>query len=154
MLLFLVLALVVAPIVEIAVFIQVGGWVGYGPAILLLILVSILGVWVVKHQGTSVLRRMRAELAAGRVPAAELIDGALILVAGLLLLLPGFVSDVVALVLLIPIVRLFPRTWVQRRAAVRVASQVGGAGATVVVRSRERRRPDDPPPRPPEALGP
>jgi UPF0716 protein FxsA len=152
-LLFLVLFLIVAPIIEIAVFIQVGDWVGFGPAILLLILVSIVGVWVVKHQGTGVLRRMRTEIQAGRVPTAELIDGVLILAAGLLLLLPGFVSDILALLLLVPIVRHVPNTWVRKRAAVRVASRVGTAGATVVVRSRERRTPPEPP-RPPDALGP
>lgn len=153
MLLFLVLFLIVAPIVEIAVFVQVGEWVGYGPAILLLILVSVLGVWLVKHQGTGVLRRMRSELQAGRVPTAELIDGVLILAAGALLLLPGFVSDVLALVLLVPIVRHVPNAWIRKRAAVRVASGAGTVGATVIVRSRERRAPHDPP-RPPDALGP
>lgn len=153
MLLFLVLFLIVAPIIEIVVFVQVGEWIGYGPTILLLILVSISGVWLVKHQGTGVLRRMRAELQAGRVPTAEIIDGVLILAAGLLLLLPGFVSDVLALLLLVPIVRHVPNSWVRRRAAVRVASRAGTVGATVVVRSRERRASQDPP-RPPEALGP
>jgi UPF0716 protein FxsA len=154
-LLFVVLAFVVAPIVEIGVFIQVGDWIGYGPALLLLLLVSIAGIWVVKHQGTGVLRRMRAELAAGRVPTLEIIDGVLILAAGLLLILPGFVSDVVGLLLLVPVVRHVPGGWVRRRAAVRVATGVGTVGGTVIVRSRERRRSNEPgePPAPPPALG-
>jgi len=150
-LLFLVLTFVVAPIIEIVVFIQVGSWIGYGPAVLLLLAMSVTGLWLVKRQGVGVLRRTRAQLGAGQVPAAELIDGVLLLLAGVLLLVPGFVSAVVGLLLLVPVVRKLPNRWVRRRAAVRVATQAGNLGGTVVVRSRERRRGDDQ--SPPRALG-
>jgi UPF0716 protein FxsA len=154
-LLFLVLAFVVAPIVEIGVFIAVGQWIGFGPALAVLLAVAVIGVWVVKRQGTGVLRRAQAELSAGRVPTFELVDGSLLLAAGVLLVLPGFVSDVVGLVLLVPPVRHVPSRWVRRRAAVRVAHQVGSVGTAVVVRSRERRGSGDgvPPGGVPPALG-
>jgi UPF0716 protein FxsA len=121
--------------------------------VLLLIAISVVGLWVVKRQGTGVLRRARAQLAAGQVPAIELIDGVLLLLAGVLLLVPGFVSAVVGLLLLIPVVRTVPSLWVRRRAAVRVATRAGNLGGTVIVRSRERRPRDDGPPPPPPALG-
>lgn len=150
MLLFLVLTFVVAPIIEIFVFIQVGDRLGYGLAVLLLLAISVAGLWLVKRQGTGVLRRARAQLSAGQVPAAELVDGVLLLLAGVLLLVPGFVSAVVGLLLLVPVVRVLPNRLVRRRAAVRVATRAGTLGGTVVVRSRERRRGDEQPPRPPE----
>jgi UPF0716 protein FxsA len=137
--LFLVMALVVAPLVELGVFVEVGRWIGYWPALGILIGVSVLGVWIVKRQGTGVLRRMRAQLAAGQVPTLELIDGVLLLAAGVLLILPGFVSDLVGLVLLVPVARRVPGGWIRRRAVVRVATGVGTVGGAIAVRSRERR---------------
>jgi UPF0716 protein FxsA len=86
---FVLLALlVVVPIAEIAVMVKVADWIGTGQMIALLLSISIVGAWIVKRQGTGTLRRIRAELDAGRVPGAHLVDGGLLLLAGLLLLLP------------------------------------------------------------------
>jgi UPF0716 protein FxsA len=101
----LVALFIVVPLVEIAVIIQVGHWLGVLDTIALLLLVSIVGAWLVKRQGIGVLRRIRAELDAGRVPGAALVEGAVVLVAGVLLLTPGFVTDAFGLVLLVPPVR-------------------------------------------------
>ncbi len=119
----LVLALLIAvPLVEIYVMIQVGQWIGALNTIGLLLLVSIGGVFLVKHQGVGVYRRVRAALDAGRVPGPELLDGALLLVAGLLLVIPGFVTDFFGLLLLLPPARALVRGFLRRRFVVRVAT--------------------------------
>jgi UPF0716 protein FxsA len=122
--LFLVLLFVVAPLVELAVFVQVAQWVGVLQAIGLMIAVSFVGVLVVRYEGLGVIRRVRDQLRAGRLPAADLVDGLLILAAGILLILPGFVSDLVAVLLLLPPTRMLVRWMLQRHWTVRVASGV------------------------------
>jgi UPF0716 protein FxsA len=124
MALVLVLLFVVAPIVELAVFVQVANWFGLLEALLLLILVSALGVLVVRHQGLGAYRRVRDQLRAGNLPAAELVNGLLIVIAGVLLILPGFLSDIVAILLLLPPTRAFVRYLLQKHYAVRIASGV------------------------------
>jgi UPF0716 protein FxsA len=113
--LFLVALFIVVPLVELAVIIQVGSWLGVVDTLALLILISVLGAWLVKRQGVGLVRRVQAELAAGRVPGSALVDGALLLVAGVLLLVPGFVTDAFGLLLLLPPVRAGIRTWLRRR---------------------------------------
>jgi hypothetical protein len=70
----LLAALVIVPIAEITVMVKVAEWIGVGQMIALLLSISIVGAWIVKRQGTGTLRRIRAELNAGRVPGAHLID--------------------------------------------------------------------------------
>ena len=120
MLALLLLAFVVVPIVEIAVLVEVGGAIGVGPTIALVILVSAIGAWLTRHEGFVVLARIRARLAEGRLPGDELIDGALVLAGGVLLLTPGFVTDALGLALLFPLTRLPVRTVVRRRLGLRV----------------------------------
>jgi len=123
MILFIVLLFAI-PIVEIAVMVQVAQWIGTGQMFALLISISVVGVWIVKRQGIGVLRRIRAELDAGRIPGAHLVDGGLVLFAGMLLVIPGFVTDAIGLVLLLPPVRALMR----RRLGRRFRVQVAGAG--------------------------
>ena len=124
---FILLALVIVPIAEIAVMVKVAEWIGVGQMIALLLSISIVGAWIVKRQGTGTLRRIRTELNAGRVPGAHLVDGGLLLLAGFLLLVPGFITDVFGLLLLLPPVRAFVRGRLGRRFRTRVvAYQVGG----------------------------
>lgn len=120
----LFLVFVVLPLVELAVFVQVVHWIGALDAIGLLLLVTIVGIVIVRHQGLGFYRKTRAQLQAGIVPGLELVDGLLILVAGLLLIIPGFVTSVVGLLLLLPPVRSGVRAIVRRRFAVRVATRV------------------------------
>jgi UPF0716 protein FxsA len=123
----LLAALVVVPIAEIAVMVKVADWIGVGQMIALLLSISIVGAWIVKRQGTGTLRRIRAELDAGRVPGAHLVDGGLLLVAGFLLLVPGFITSFFGLLLLLPPVRAFVRRRLGRRFRPRVISySVGG----------------------------
>ena len=121
----LVALLLAAPFVEIAVMVQVADWIGVLNMIGLLLVVSVAGVFVVKHQGISAWRKVQADLQMGRVPAASLVDGALILTAGVLLVIPGFVSDAFGLLLLLPPVRHLVRVWASRRFRVRAAVATG-----------------------------
>ena len=130
----LILALLIAlPFVELAVLVQVAKATSVLDTIGLLILVSMVGVWLAKRAGLGVIDRMRRTQAAGEVPSRELMDGALILVAAVLLLIPGFVTDLVAVLLLLPPTRVAVRTLALRRLRtssrfVVVGPGVGGAG--------------------------
>jgi UPF0716 protein FxsA len=133
MTLFLLLIFVVAPLVELAVIVQVAGVLGVLNTIGLMVLMSLLGAWLAKREGLGVLRRIQASLDRGDIPSREVADGGLILLAGALMIAPGFISDCLALVLLFPPTRALVRGPVLRIAArrgrVAVMSRVGG-GAT------------------------
>ena len=101
----LVVLFLAVPIAELYVLIQVGQAIGILDTLALLVVISIVGAWLAKREGLGVLRRMQAALNAGRVPGAELIDAFLILLAAALMLTPGFLTDVVAILLLLPPVR-------------------------------------------------
>jgi UPF0716 protein FxsA len=101
----LAVVFLVVPIVELAVIIQVGQTIGALETIALLIAVSVVGGWLVKREGAGVLRRISTAVNAGRVPGRELADGALIILAGALLITPGFLSDCLGIALLLPPVR-------------------------------------------------
>lgn len=111
----LVALLIIVPIVELAVILQVGQWLGVWETLALLLAISVAGAWLVKGQGLAVLRRIRMETAMGRLPGRSVVDGALVLVAGILMLTPGFVTDAVGLVLLVPATRVPLREAMLRR---------------------------------------
>lgn len=103
---FLVVALlIIVPVVELFVIVQVAQWIGVWEALFLLVAVSLLGAWMVKIQGIAVIRGISQDLSNRRVPAAGIVDGGLLLIAGTLLLVPGFVTDLLGLLLLVPIAR-------------------------------------------------
>jgi UPF0716 protein FxsA len=114
---FAVLAVVflLVPIVEIYVMLQVSGAIGVPETILLLIVISVVGAWLAKMAGLGVLNRLQRTVRAGKVPSAELVDGALVLLAGALMITPGFISDCLAIVLLLPPSRAVVRSAVLRR---------------------------------------
>ncbi len=101
----LAVVFLVVPIVELAVILQVGQAIGALETVALLIVVSVVGGWLVKREGLGVVRRISTATSAGRVPGRELADGALILLAGALLITPGFLSDLLGIALLLPPVR-------------------------------------------------
>lgn len=121
-LVFLVLLLVVAPLVELYVIVQVAHQIGLLDSLVLLVVLSVLGAWLVRKVGTALFVRGVAAAAQGRVPTDEMIGGGVVLVAGALMLAPGFVSDVVGLVLLLPPVRAGVVALVRRRVGRRIAS--------------------------------
>ncbi|MCP3853436.1 MAG: FxsA family protein [Actinomycetia bacterium] len=111
----LFLLFIVLPVVELFVVIQVAGVVGGWETIGLVILVSLIGAWLVRFEGLGVLGRLQTTLSEGRIPADELIDGALLLVGGTLMLTPGFITDGVGLFLLFPLSRIPLRKFIKKR---------------------------------------
>ena len=127
----LALAFLVVPIVELYLFVQVSATIGFGAALFWIVAVSIIGAWLVKREGIGALRRANAKLAAGEVPTDEVINGILIVVAGALMLTPGFLTDAVGLALLFPPSRSVVRVGLRRRFArgpIVIASRIGGFG--------------------------
>ncbi|MGQ0680020.1 MAG: FxsA family protein [Actinomycetota bacterium] len=102
---FLILVFLVLPIAELAVLIQVGRAIGIGWTIVTLIAVSIAGAALSKREGLAVWRRFQGALRRGELPSKEILDGVLILFGAALLLTPGFISDMLGLVLLLPFSR-------------------------------------------------
>lgn len=112
------LALFIAvPLIEIALFIQVGGLIGLWPTLGIVVLTAILGTWLVRTQGLAELQRLRDSFQDLRDPTEPLAHGAMILVSGALLLTPGFFTDAVGFALLVPQVR----TALMRRIAARIS---------------------------------
>lgn len=113
--------LLVLPFLEIWVAIQVAGVIGAPLTFLVLIGMSVAGFYLLRGEGTSVWRRANDEMAAGRVPTQQLLDGALVLVGGVCLIVPGFITGVFGALLLLPPVRALVRplllAWMARRAA-------------------------------------
>jgi UPF0716 protein FxsA len=131
MLVLLLILFIAVPIAELAVIIQVGQWIGVLPTIALLIADSILGSMLMRHQGRAAWRRLTTTLSAGRPPAREAIDGALVIFGGALLLTPGFLTDILGLVLLLPPTRALVRQLLARRFMARMLRSMttrGGAG--------------------------
>ena len=121
---------VVVPIAELWVLLQIGGAIGVLPTIALLIADSVLGAALMRSQGRQAWLRFNTALAEGRVPAREVIDGALVIFGGALLLTPGFLSDFLGLILLLPPTRAIVRRLLVRRFSARIAaSAVSGAQA-------------------------
>ena len=133
----LIVAFVVVPLVEIYVLIQVGQVIGPWWTILLLVLDSILGSWLIKLEGARAWRALRTALDDGRMPARELADAALILIGGTLMLSPGFVTDIFGILLILPFTRPVARRLltqvVTRRLLASNARRPGpGSGGSVV----------------------
>jgi len=94
-----------APLIELYFLIQVGSVIGALPTILLSVLTALIGGWLVRMQGLAVLMRVREMLDRGETPALEVLDGAVLLFCGFALLLPGFITDAIGFLLLIPPLR-------------------------------------------------
>lgn len=101
----LLAAFILVPLIEIAVFIQVGGWIGLWPTLALIVLTAVLGTWQLRAQGVATLGRARSQMERGVMPARELFDGLCLLMAGALLLTPGFVTDALGGLLFVPPLR-------------------------------------------------
>ena len=98
-------ALIGVPLLEIALFIEVGGWIGLAPTLALIVLTALVGAWMLRQQGIGVLMRAQRQLAEGVLPVMEVLEGLCLVIAGALLLTPGFFTDAVGALLLVPAVR-------------------------------------------------
>ena len=113
----LLLAFLVVPIVELYIFVQVAGAIGFAYTLFWIVAVSIIGAWLVKREGMGALRRANEKVARGEMPTDELVNGILILFAGALMLTPGFLTDAMGLLLVFPPSRALLRGTVRRRFA-------------------------------------
>jgi UPF0716 protein FxsA len=118
--------LLVTTAVEIVLFVLVARWLGVGPTVLLVLATSLLGGWLLRSAGLRAWRGLRAAATAGRPPGQEVSQGLLGLLSGLLLVLPGFLTDVLGLALLAPPVRRVAGRGVQRLAERRMPSALAG----------------------------
>ncbi len=139
MLVLLFLLFLVVPLVELYLIIQVGQAIGALPTIGLLLLDSLLGTWLLRSQGRVVWRRFRTTLAAGQAPAREVLDGVLVIVGGALLLAPGFLTDIVGILLLLPPSRALVRGGLLRNARSRLVMAFAEGGARAASGARTPR---------------
>ena len=102
------------PLAELYILIEAGRQIGIAPTIAMVLLTGFAGAYLARSQGFQLMQRIQGDLSEGRVPAAEMIDGAIILSGGLLLLTPGFCTDLFGFCLLTPLTRNYLKTWVQR----------------------------------------
>jgi UPF0716 protein FxsA len=135
----LLLALLALPVLEIYMLIQIGGIVGFLPTVLLLFGAASLGTYLLQTQGWSTWMRLQQSLALGELPADELVNGAVIVAGGALLLLPGFLSDIAGLLCLIPFTRRLIAAWIVKS---RLGLQAGAASAGPKVIEGEFKRED------------
>ena len=128
MTLLIFLALLGVPLIEIAVFIEVGDRIGLWPTLALIVATALAGAALLRHQGLTTLARARETVERGAIPVQEVLDGVCLLVAGALLLTPGFVTDVAGGLLLVPAVRRLLQRWALSRLIVskRVDMTTGG----------------------------
>jgi UPF0716 protein FxsA len=119
----LALTFLLLPIVEIALFIKVGGLIGVLPTISLVVLAAVFGIGLVRQQGVNTLDQLSRDLENGR-GGDGLAHGALKVIAGFLLILPGFLTDAVALLLLVPPIRSLLIRWGASKVTVRAAGVV------------------------------
>ncbi len=123
------LLFIVAPIVELYVIVQTSHVIGVLNTIGLIIVIAMIGSWLIKHEGIKVWNRFTQQIQNGQVPTKEIADGVCVLAAGGLMIAPGFISDVFALLLLFPPTRALARRWLMKRKG------LGGLAKTRVVKA-------------------
>lgn len=137
----LLLLFFTVPLVEIYVLLEVGGVVGVLPTIALVVLTAVIGAGLIRAQGLATLGRVQQELERGELPAVGIIEAALLLVAGALLLTPGFVTDTIGFLILVPSLRRRAiQSFLARRVAgAGVAAGRDGSGGPRVIEGEFRR---------------
>ncbi len=105
------LLLIVVPLLEVVLLLGLADLTGFTTTLAIVIVTGICGAWLLRRQGLKSLRNIRTELSGGRLPPTELLDGVLILMAGVLLLTPGVLTDLLGIALLVPWTRSVFRRW-------------------------------------------
>jgi len=111
----LLLLFTIVPLVELALLIEVGKRINVGPTIALVVVTGVVGAWLARREGLRTFRHIQTDLAAGHLPADRMVDALLILVAGVLLVTPGIITDCLGFLLLIPPARAVVRNHLKRR---------------------------------------
>jgi UPF0716 protein FxsA len=107
----LVALFTIIPVIEIYLLIKAGSLIGGLPTVAILLSISFLGAYLVRHQGFRIFAEIRQELSHGRVPASQMLDGALVLIGGVLLMTPGFFTDFLGIFFLVPATRRLIKRW-------------------------------------------
>jgi len=105
----------ILPVVELAVLIQIGGWIGFWPTVGIIALTGLVGTYLARREGLAVWKRFNDRLHSGGLPSRELLDGVIILISGALLITPGVFSDIAGLIGLVPATRKLIRNYLNRR---------------------------------------
>jgi len=117
------LAFIIIPIIEMVILIEVGALIGALPTVGLVLLTAIIGVWLLRMEGLATFNRVQQKLNAGQIPETELLEGIMLLVGGALLLTPGFFTDTIGFVCLIPFFRRPLAGYLIRRWVIRFKTQ-------------------------------
>ena len=131
----LLILFILIPIIEIGLFIQVGGVIGLWPTLAIVILTAIIGTTMLRNQGISTMARLQSSLQTGESPVDPIVHGALILVSGVLLLTPGFFTDGIGFLLLFPPIRAALIKW--------GAAKAFGGGFIVTGQTNQNQQPDN-----------
>ena len=131
----LLILFILIPIIEIGLFIQVGGVIGLWPTLAIVVLTAIIGTTMLRKQGISTMARLQSSMQTGKNPVDPMVHGALILVSGVLLLTPGFFTDGVGFLLLFPPIRAALIKW--------GASKILGRGFVSMNQTGQTRQSDD-----------
>jgi UPF0716 protein FxsA len=124
----LLLLFILVPIAELALFITLGEKLGLLNTLAVIVATGVLGAALTKSQGFRAIQRFQAAMAEGRVPHHEIVDGLLILLAGAVLLTPGFLTDTVGFLLLVPPARAVVRKYLAARVSAKISVTVRGTG--------------------------
>jgi len=116
MLVYLILLFTIVPVVELAILLKVGGQIGLFYTLSIVIITGVSGAYLAKWQGLTVLNKMQSEINQGRLPADKIFDGIIILCCGLLLLTPGFITDILGFLGLIPLTRNILKNYLRLKA--------------------------------------
>ncbi|MBN1355749.1 membrane protein FxsA [bacterium] len=125
---YLLLLFVGIPLIELFLLLKIGELMGAEVTILLVLLTGISGAYLARHQGSSTWNKIQIELSEGRIPGDRLLDGLMIFAGGILLLTPGFLTDLLGLSLLIPPTRTPIKKWLKRKFQNRIDGQVNFKG--------------------------
>ena len=112
---YLIVLFIGLPIVELALLFELHGLVGFRSTVLIVLLTGIAGASLVRRQGLSIIGKIQHELAMGGMPAPQMLDGVMVLVAGALLVTPGLLTDLTGFLLLIPFTRSLIRRWLKQK---------------------------------------
>jgi len=146
---------VVVPLLELALLVQVGRWIGVLPTVGIVAVTGLLGAWLARTQGLRALTEVQLQAARGQLPAQAMLDGASILLGGIVLLTPGILSDLLGFALLLPPTRRRLQRWAMERMERGIRS--GTVNVTFMSAQGTGMQdpgpdPDDPPPRPGEII--
>ena len=112
---YLILLFTIVPVVELALLIKIGQHIGVSYTLAIVILTGVVGAYLARSQGFRTLRRIQEDINQGLMPAEKIFDGVMILCGGILLLTPGFVTDLIGFMALVPFTRHLIKLWLKRK---------------------------------------